>query len=321
MAGSKKMKSIKIIIITAIGLLSTVLTGCRTSPLADSTSAFGAAVIQVQTNTSTVTAMLMSEDMTLQAKQAAQGTMLKEGSFQTFDTEAGKVTRIIALQALANYATALKALATSDNQSNLQTAANGLMGDLNTATNSILALSKANGAQTAQITGICDAIFQLGVNVEGAILAHERNQALNQALAANQTNIDTICGIFSAEMDPGSRFAGPQHPPVFYDELNYQFHLQEEALENSFTNAVAKDDAANRLALATQFGQLLQKKNLTLGLCRAVGNAFQKLAEVHAALVKAGQQGASPDAALGALSAQIKTVTIYSQQLQTIGGK
>jgi hypothetical protein len=53
----------------------------------------------------------------------------------------------------------------------------------------------------------------------------------------------------------------------------------------------------------------------------AVGVAFEKLDDVHAALVKAGEQGKSPQAALDALGIQTKTVIIYSQQLQTLGGK
>lgn len=315
------MKAIRIITLTTAGLVSIMLAGCKSAPLANPTSSFGAAVAQVQTNTSAVTALLMSEDMTLQASQAAQGAMLKEGSFQTFDTEAGKTTRILALQALADYATALKTLANSDNQSNLQTAVNGLQNDLNAATNSIISVFKSNPAETAQITGICDAIFQLGVNVEGAILAYKRDQALQKALKANETQIDIICGTFSAEMDPGSRLINRQRQPVFYDELKYQFNVQEVGLENNFTNAVAKGDSASRLAIATQFGQLLQKKNLTLGLCRAVGGAFEKLDDVHAALVKASEQGTNPQAALDALSMQTKLVMFYSQQLQTIGGK
>jgi len=309
------------VVLIAIGFLPVVLAGCKSSPLADPTSAFSAAVTQVQTNTSAVTALLMSEDLTLQASQAAQGTMLKEGSFQSFDTEAGKVTRMLALQALADYAAALKALANSDNQQNLQAAANSLQGDLDTITNSITGMFKGDPVQTAQIAGVCDAIFQLGVNVEGAIVAHKRNKILQSVLETNQAKIDIVCGKFSAEMDPGSRFIDAQTKPVFYDELQKQFRAQELALEATFTNAVAKGDGTNRLAIAIKFGQLLQKKNLTLGLCRSVGKAFEKLDDVHAALSKASKQEADPQVALDALSMQTKTVIVYTQQLQAMGGK
>lgn len=316
-----KIMAIRIIILITGGLISVLLAGCKSSPLADPTSTFAAAVTQVQTNTSAVTALLMSSDMTLQIQRAAQGTMLKEGSFQTFDTEAGKISRTLALQALADYAMALETLANSDNGSNLQTAASGLQGDLDTITNSITSVFKGDPTQTAQITGVCDAIFQLGVTVESAILSRERDKALQNVLATNQAAVDVICGKFSAEMDPGSRFINFQSQPVFYDELEHQFRIQEETLESSFTNAVAKGDSTNRLAIATQFGQLLQKKDLTLGLCRAIGQAFERLDDVHAALLKTSEQKGTPQAALDALSMQTKTVIVYSQQLQTIGDK
>jgi hypothetical protein len=120
-------------------------------------------------------------------------------------------------------------------------------------------------------------------------------------------------------MDPHSHFAKTYGHGVFYDELMSRFRAQEELLQTQFAKAVAAKDDKQRLSLSTEYTSLLQRKSLTLQLCVAVGDAYQKLAECHRALRNLAENGVNPQPAFASLASQLSLISLYLQQLQSIG--
>lgn len=302
--------------IFSAGLFSLwLLAGCASAPLAGPTTSFVAGVTQAQNTTVEINNALMASDLTREANLLAANPSLEIQDYQPFISSGNLAKRVMVLQGLLDYATALKNLANLNVQTNTQTAADNLVADLNSTTNSIKTLT---GQNTTEITGICDALVQVGSFVVQGIESRKRDDALKYVLENNQNNINDICGILAREMDSKIQLGSKYNlvSSVIYDELDTDFSMQERALHTQFqstTNNVTK------LTISTAFVSLLQKRDFTLKLCTAAAELYKDLADAHNALMQQAKNGVSSKATFDTLATQIKIVSLYLDQLKTIG--
>src|SRR5581483_5832954 len=215
-----------------VGLaVALAFTGCTTtSKMAKPLGDFSAATSDTTTVSTAALSIVQAIDQEAQVtKAAASGPkQLKEDLVKEFFRPNDLLQRQLALNALANYAATLKALAGVDRSADIQKSFDSLKTSIDSTVTNINKL--AGDSKLPIPSGVVSGLVALGSNLVIAYQVHERDLAIRQALERSDPTVHRICQLLSSEL---------QRRGPIYDQLQHDYRTQEEAADIAFRALIA----------------------------------------------------------------------------------
>lgn len=231
-------------------------------------------------------------DLEKSAILTARHDELAEVDFQPILNRQDIQSRFTALHTLDAYAQALARISTAYNVNDINKVAEDFEGTVK----NIFSALEVEDKFSEKAGSISSKIVKHFLK---AVVDKNKEEAIKDALINTDPSINELCELILTEF----QIYGP-----FYDSVENSYRRLQTSVNERFMNAKQK---AEKLKLAQEFGQLIQKKEEILIFFEAISLCFKKISVAHHALMLQATSGASSRVALTSLSAQINNAYIY----------